>query len=115
MLLLLVRANLVNTSSNGVSCLFCPVLLTLLTLGTLLDLLLIDLALIFESFTLAGGGLSVHGLLLQRILVAWFTPLTPRLLQLETPPWVCTPDAQGRTHRVSIMSAEASPWHPSVP
>ena len=76
MLLLLVRANLVNTSSNGVSCLFCPVPLTIISiLGTLLDLLLVDLVLVFESFTLAGGRLPVHSLLLQRILVVRFTPL----------------------------------------
>ena len=93
LLLLLVRANLVNTSSDGVSCLFCPVPLTIISiLGALLDLLLVDLVLVFESFTLAGGGLSVHSLLLQRILVVGFTPLAS-FLQSETPRWVCTCDA----------------------
>lgn len=77
MSLLFVRTNLVDTSCNGVSCLFYPVPLTIISiLGSLLDLLLVDLTLVFESFTLASGRLSVHGLLLQGVLVAWLTPLT---------------------------------------
>lgn len=74
--LLLVRSNLVDASCNCVPCLFYPVPLTIISiLGTLLDLLLVDLTLVFQSFALASGRLSVHGLLLQGVLVAWLTPL----------------------------------------
>lgn len=71
----LVRADLVHGTSNGIACLLSLVLgPTDGVLGALLDLLVVDSLLVLKCFALTAGTLPCQSLLLQRILVGGLCP-----------------------------------------